>query len=117
MSQLSAINRMAVVLRATEAYLDWAKTCPDTILDMTLDELNAESTVYLLPETDDDPMEQVSRHFESMFVEELFAWCQDDAYWPKDLSLKTFRLFFDVQIASMVFDLGKDALIKEGGDE
>ena len=116
MSQIAAINRMAVVLQPTSSYLDWTKTCPDADPNLTLDRLQREATVYLLPQTEGDLEKHLRRHFKPMLFEELFAWYKDETYWPKDLSFRTFRKFFDVQVASMVFDLGKGAVVKEDED-
>jgi len=113
MAGLATINRYAVILQPTEAYLEWTKTCPDADQDMTLGRLQREATVYLIPQTDDDLKKALRRNFKPMLIEELFAWYRDENYWPKDLSFRTFRKFFQVRLASMVFDLGKRALIKE----
>ena len=113
MSEPALINRMAVVLLPTEAYLDWTKTCPDADPNTALDRLQREATVYLLPQTEGDLEKQLRRHFKPMLNEELFAWYQDETCWPKDMSFRTFSKFFNVQVASMVFDLGKGAILKD----
>ncbi len=102
----AATNRMAVVLLPTEAYLAWTMTCPGASPNTTLERLRDEASVYLLPQTDGDLEKHVRRHFKPMLLEELFAWCTDESYWPPDLSYRTFKKFFDVQLASLVFDLG-----------
>ena len=50
-----------------------------------------------------------------MFEEELNSWYTDPDMWPKDLSFKTFKKFFTVHVSTMVFDLGKGMIIKDGG--
>ncbi len=46
---LPIVNRAAVVLEPTQAYLEWARDCPEAIPDLTLRELGEEGTVYLIP--------------------------------------------------------------------
>ena len=48
MTEPSIINRIAVILVPTEACLDWINSCDDD--KMTLDEIQREPTVFLLPE-------------------------------------------------------------------
>lgn len=49
MNEPATINRMAVVVLPTEAYLAWANENPDPMPDLTRDGLRDEATVYLLP--------------------------------------------------------------------
>ncbi len=117
MSQLATVNRYAIVVLPTQAYLDWANTCPGQKPPVTLEALRREATVYLIPATGDDLEKSLRRHFKSIFTEELAAWYRDENHWPENLSFRTFRKFFDVHVASMVFDLAKGPIIKEDEGE
>jgi hypothetical protein len=107
------VNRAAVVLELAEAYLEWARDCPEAIPDLTLKELGEEGTVYLIPETDADPEKWLRQNFGAMFERELDAWYMDRAFWPKDRSFKVFKKFFKVRFCSMVLDLGKGSIEKD----
>lgn len=48
MTDLSTINRIAVILIPTETCLNWINSCNND--KMTLDEIQREPTVFLLPE-------------------------------------------------------------------
>ena len=111
MSEPSPINRIAVILVPTETCLDWINSCDDD--KMTLDEIQREPTVFLIPEGRGDPDSQVRRHYRAMFEEEMNSWYTDPDVWPKNLSFKTFNKFFTIQMATMVFDLGKGMIIRE----
>jgi hypothetical protein len=113
MTEPSTINRIAVVLVPTEACLDWINSCDND--KMTLDEIQQEPTVFLLPEGRGEPKSQVRRHFKAMFTEELNSWNTDSSIWPEDLSYKTFKRFFTIQVSSMVFDLGLGQIIRKEG--
>jgi hypothetical protein len=110
---LSIVNRGAVVLELTEAYLEWAKACPEAIPHLTLEELGIEGTVYLIPETNDEPDKWLRRNFVAIFEYELDAWYTDRGFWPKDRSFRSFKKFFKVRFCSIVLDLGKGSLEKD----
>jgi hypothetical protein len=73
--------------------------------DLKLEELGEEGTVYLIPETDVDPENWLSRNFVAMYENELDAWYTDRAFWPKSHSFMSFKKFFKVRFCSMVLDL------------
>ncbi len=74
---LPIVNRAAVVLEPAQAYLEWAKGCPEAIPDLTLEELGEEGTVYLIPETNNEPDRWLRRNFVAIFEYELNAWYRD----------------------------------------
>ena len=115
MTRLPTINRFAVILLPTEACLDWIRSCTGGDANLTLDELRREPTVYLIPEGKAEPKSYVRRHFKAMFEAELGSWYTDPTSWPKALSLKNFKKFFEVHVSSMVFDLGVRANRQGGG--
>jgi hypothetical protein len=109
---LPMVNRSAVVLEPSQAYLEWARDCPEAIPDLTLKELGEDGTVYLIPETNDEPDRWLRRNFAAMFEHELDARYTDRAFWPKDRSFKAFKKYFNVRFCSMVLDLGKGPVEK-----
>ena len=107
------VNRCAVVLEPTKAYLEWAKACPEGDPEPTLEDTCEEGTVYLIPVVDAEPDAWLKRNYEAMFKHELGAWCTDDAFWPKDRSFTAFKKFFAVKFCSMVLDMGEDEIEKD----
>jgi len=112
-AELPAVNRNAVVLEMTDAYLAWAKSCPEGDVGLTLDELREEGTVYLIPEQDAKLETWLRRNYAAMFENELAAWCTDESFWPKDRSFKTFKKFFKVSFCSIVLDIGREAIERD----
>lgn len=108
----STINRIAVTLVPTEACLGWINSCPSDRA-MTLEEIQREPTVFLIPEGKGKPEDAVRRHYKPMFLEELSSWYTDLALWPKDLSFRNFKKFFSIHASSMVFDLGSGPIVKD----
>ena len=111
MSEAASINRIAVTLIPTEACLDWINSCDDDT--MTLEEIQRDPTVFLIPEGKGDPKDALRRHYKAMFLEELSSWYTDLTLWPQDLSFKNFEKFFTIYVSSLVFDLGSGRIIKE----
>jgi hypothetical protein len=111
MTDLPTINRFAVILLPTEECLAWINSCPGD--HTTMAEVQKEPAVFLIPEGEAEPESYVRRYFKAMFEEELYSWYTDPDLWPKDLSFKTFKKFFTVQVSTMVFDLGKGMIVKD----
>lgn len=107
------INRSAVTIEAKKPFLDWIKNLPDPeSQNITLQEINEESNVYLLPEFEDDnKRDRVLReYFDDIFIQELNAWWTSDKDWPKDRNIRMFRKWFDIKYHSIVEDLGEDGI-------
>jgi len=67
------IDRFAVVLQPTEVFLEWARECPDSDLDLTLEELREDASIYLIPDMDDvsDCERYLERNYIRIFRNEL----------------------------------------------
>ncbi len=100
------LNRCVVVVKAKPPLQKWLQSLPDPI-SLTLDEINQDSTVYLLPdyEENDEQRQLLRRHFDLIFEEQLAGWWQDEAGWPTDRDLKLFDAWFEVEFHSVVLDL------------
>lgn len=113
MTEFPTINRYAVLLVPTDECVAWINSCPNDDKQTTLEEAQKEPTVYLIPEGKAEPESYVRRHFKAMFEEELNSWYTDPHLWPKDRSFKTFKKFFTAQVSTVVFDLGKEMIVRE----
>ena len=73
-------------------------------------------SAFLLPEfeLEEDVMEWVEENFAWLFEFQLAAWTTDEAAWPTDRSLASFRQWFRVELHSLVVDASDDDL---EGDE
>ena len=67
---MKEVNRSVIVVRAKEPFLQWLNSLPDPG-KFTMDEVNRDSTVFLLPEYEDDSeMEKLLEHYYSFIFEE-----------------------------------------------
>jgi hypothetical protein len=111
--KLPTINRNLLVVQPTEVFLEWAKRYPDEDGALTMKELTADLTTYLIPEQDADAEAWLRRNFKTIFEIELDGWCTDPSLWPTDRSFKAFKKFFRVHFCSNVIDLAKGAIERE----
>ncbi|QMT33040.1 hypothetical protein LNQ82_00445 [Conchiformibius steedae DSM 2580] len=101
------IDRTAVVLKPTEVFLNWLKSCDDDLPDLTLAQLRANCSVFLVPQFDEP--EQAVAYFDEkyqwIFEAELSSWAIERPLWPKQMDLQTFWEFFDLEVHDTVTDL------------
>ncbi|HUB81319.1 MAG TPA: hypothetical protein VMB03_21110 [Bryobacteraceae bacterium] len=110
-----SLNRMAIVVMAKRPFLDWLHAVDPTSFGLTLDDLNHEPNVYLLPEagSDDEAVRQVGRFCPHIVEEELDGWWRERSDWPAKLDFALFDEWFEWRCHSMVLDLGKVPLVRE----
>ena len=107
MTDFPTINRYAITIEPTAAYLELTKTCPEPDPNLTLEELQIESRVYLMPETDAEPEKWLKRNFRPIFERELWGWYMDEGYFPEKMTYKLFKEFFSIRFSTVVVDIDK----------
>ncbi|MDH4164611.1 MAG: VacJ [Nitrospirota bacterium] len=86
--------------------MQWLKTLPDP-MDISLAEVNDDTSAYLLPDyEDDDEQDEILRRFYGhIFEEQLDGWWTDERDWPQNRTLELFAEWFTVEFHSLVIDL------------
>ncbi len=110
------INRSAITVRAKEPFLKWLRGLPDPVgLETTLESVNREPHVYLLPEYAmlDEQEELLAEFFDLVFECQLDGWWRDETDWPIDRDLAMFKQWFDITFHSMIRDLTDAPLLHE----
>ena len=106
------VDRTAVVLKPTVRFLDWLNHIDEEGVNLTLEQLRTNCSVFLVPEF--ETPEEVVAYFDERYVEvfkaEVSGWAVDEAAWPKDMSLKAFWEFFEVEIHDLVVDMEEGEL-------
>lgn len=107
------VDRMVALVRPKKPLLDWLLGQPDNDVDLTLDQLRADCTVLLVPECEEheDAIAYIDEIYRQIFEMELGSWYEEAARWPKDLSLKVFWEWFDVEIHTLVLDTVSEPLL------
>ena len=110
------LNRSAITVRAKQPFLDWLRQLPDPLeSNTTLENINDDSTVYLLPElvmVSDKPV-LLMQSYDLIFEMELESWWEDENDWPPDRTLEMFNKWFDLEFHSVIEDLVDGPLIDE----
>ncbi len=106
------INRSLLLVRGKKPYATWANSLDDDGPRLNLTEHRKDANAYLVVDYagTGDADEWVELHWEEIFEYELNAWMRDPSTWPTYRTLKMVRQWFDVVIASFVFDLWEEPL-------
>ncbi len=101
------VDRTAVVLKPTDKFLQWLKTADENMPDLTLAQVRANCSVYLVAQFD-EPEAVVSYfddRYQQIFEAEISGWDVPKSQWPQDMSLKAFWEYFEIDIHDMVLDM------------
>jgi hypothetical protein len=112
---VDTINRSALIVKPAQPFLDWLHQVDSTSAHLTLEDLQREPTVYLVPECDsqDQAIEYLEESVRDVFEEHLDGWYRVPAVWPKERDLPTFQRWFEFGFHSMIVDLCDDVLKHE----
>lgn len=100
------LDRSAIIVEPTAAFLAWVKAMPGDPLEETLQDIQEDCSAYLIPEVRDHKA-WLRKNYTPIFEQELISWCTDESLWPKDRSYKAFKKLFRVRFHSMVFDMAR----------
>ncbi len=105
---LYEVDRMVVILRPTQAFLDWVNSHAQNENEkVTLNALQEDCTALLIPPFDTlpDAEEYLENSFAEIFENELEGWFIDPSYWPENRTYKLFNEWFNIDFHSLAFDL------------
>ena len=117
---MKLIKRNAIVIRAKYPVLEWIHSIAELELDeLTLDEINEDATVLLIPEFETD--EEVNAYLQEgkvfLLEQELENWTEDTAVWPRPRTPVLFDEWFETSYHSMIWDTVEDDDDEEKEDE
>ncbi|WP_136068949.1 hypothetical protein [Modicisalibacter radicis] len=113
---MKLLNRSALSVKPTQAFVDWVNSLEPTVGedDLTLDDVDRESTVYLIPEM--DTPEALAAYVRERHIDilenELRAWEEDTRQWPDSLDWALFERFVVVEHSYLALDLEDDEPIE-----
>jgi hypothetical protein len=113
---MKLVNRCVLIIRPRQPYLDWAKSVGDGDPEGLLGPVVADTTAFLAPDVDDpdrDPERILRQLHRQIFEHELEAWWTDENDWPTPRDLRQFKSWFEVEIHTVVADLGDEPLETE----
>jgi len=105
MEYLPSINRIAVIIKHKQPFIEWIKATGDDGF-YPLDEKHDSKSIYLIPEKDGADWDKyLKKYYLEIFANELEGWYNDPSVWPQDRSWKVFNEWLDFEIQTMVYDL------------
>ncbi len=109
---MKLVNRSALSVKPTQAFVDWINLLEPTEEgdDLTLSDVDQESTVYLIPEMDTEEAlhTYVRERYLDILENELSAWEEDYRMWPDALDWELFERFLLVEFSYLSVDLDDD---------
>lgn len=102
------LKRTALRVKPKRAFIEWANRLEVGGVKLGQD-FTPEETINLVEEGGEgtlDPATLVEPYYWAIFEEELGAWHRLEDAWPRLRDLTTFLAWFDIEVHSMVIDLG-----------
>lgn len=105
------INRMAVVIRPKSPYIEWANSLEGDV-EFSEDDFREDCTSLLIPvfEYNEEARSYIHENYGEIFEHELASISTNEEDWPEELSLELFLDWFDVEVYSIVIDMGEDPI-------
>jgi hypothetical protein len=114
---MKTINRFALIVRPADPFIEWAAEVFNEPITKVRKELEAmEPSVYLVPESDAaDPEDSqlLKPCWRTIFTQELDGWCTNEASWPQKRSLALFKVWFRLELCTIVSDLDESKIEHE----
>lgn len=109
---MKTLNRTVMILRPNHPWLKWAAECFGETIEDVLEQMSGDENAYLLPDTPDGDVDDafLRKMHKRLFEEELEGWCTDKKKWPKSRAYPVFREWFELELHTLVFDLGQEPL-------
>ena len=109
---MNTVNRALLIARPRDPFVAWVAEQAKMSPDEARVELDDARPAYLIPpytpENDLDTM--LGELCDEVFTCELKQWTEDEARWPEERALATFKQWFEVDLHSIVADLGDNEL-------
>jgi hypothetical protein len=112
---MDSVNRSVLIVKPKLPYIEWANSLDDDGPKLNIEKPFDEYTIYLVDEVAYriDVEKVLKRHYAKIFEYELYSWHIDEADWPQQRDLRTFRKWFSLESHSEVIDLCNYALVTE----
>jgi len=109
------INRQVAVIKPKGPYIHWINSLPGAVDPVSIDKLQNDCTVILLPhfDTDRESMNYLQKNFRSIFEYELYGWYTDAEAWPQKLTFRLFQEWFEIEFHTEVIDFGRGPIAIE----
>lgn len=110
------INRAALYVAPRKPMADWIhNVMPENNLDLSNPMGHDNGRIYLIPEFEDSEelIEWLKKNYNPIFDNELYSWCTNEEYWPKDRTWEKFTGWLYISFQSMVMDSLSSRIVKD----
>jgi len=116
---VNLVNRGVVVIKPREPFLDWVNRNPDFSPPVTMEEVQQDCTVLLVPDlgSPEAVLDYVAPLKPGLLEMELEDWNRDSTAWPAERTSAQFDAWFTLEVHSMVWDTLAAPIVKEGVGE
>lgn len=102
------VKRVAAVVKPTAMMLQWIKEKTDINQKLTIENLRTDCLTLLIPAFKGPKQAEtfIKDIYPGIFENELLAWGITENKWPKERTYDLFKEWFDIELHSLVFDIG-----------
>lgn len=117
MNTPSALNRSLITVFFTEKFFALIQPyLVDDIPDITLDDLNADPIMLLVPPCDDETVDDEIAANEELITQAVFSLFLDDDQTPPALT-EGFNSYFDIEFSEDVYDLASEYALEYADED
>jgi len=110
---MESVQRLAIIVRPTRRYVEWANSLDVHRPPLTLSEARARPSVYLMNAITADVLDE-DTYAVQIFEAELESCTADESKWPANRTARLFRSWFEVAPADSIRDLDdRDAMFHD----
>lgn len=120
MLEFFSINRYALIVRPSEAMIDWVNTVfPGDPIDFDKMKGHDHTDIFLIPQFDSvkNAEEWLEENYRFFLRHSLEEWSTDESTWPKPLSWEQFERLHNYTIESVVIDTVDEEYDEEFDEE
>lgn len=108
MNAPATLNRSLITVFFTEKFFEIVKPyLVDDIPDITLDDLNADPVVLLIPPCDDETADTEIAAIQSLITDAIFSLFLDEDQTAPELT-EDFNSYFDIEFSEDVYDIATE---------
>lgn len=110
-------NRSFLLIIPKKPFVDWVNNYEVEEDEVSEEDIYSQKTLYMVDAIDYDSYSEInelvkSRHKE-IFINELWAWYEDEDYLPKNITFEMFNEWFEFEFVEMCFDTLNTKIITE----
>jgi hypothetical protein len=107
-------NRSFLLIIPRKPFVDWVNRHNEEEYEVLEEDIYSQKTLYMVEPLDYDSFseinELVKKKHRDIFINELWAWYEDEEYIPKNITYELFNEWFEFEFVEMCFDTLKSKI-------